>query len=275
MNILVSVTYPLADGLSSVLCSKNILTKLCGYQQPTCLCVKMEFAVGTISLSLMWIVFTSTQVCTGNGVSFFMCGSVEVAWFAQNIRHSSNTCVIASTVAITCLSWIITICHILWYSQAYVGFCRVYHSNLIFKTMWNDHARLTFMLPPTFSLAPQCPSHFFNSRIVPAYPHVFTLKPITAVRGLAFFQAWSRWPAFTTLQPADEAQFWRTNQTVLTSARFVRDFIQQLRREKRARHDDYVKGFARHGKARALRSLKKQWRHNLVESVRRQWSVSS
>jgi len=27
------------------------LTKLVGYQQPTCLCVKMEFVVGTISLS--------------------------------------------------------------------------------------------------------------------------------------------------------------------------------------------------------------------------------
>jgi len=34
-----------------VLCSKNILMKLAGYQQRTCLCVKMEFMVGTISLS--------------------------------------------------------------------------------------------------------------------------------------------------------------------------------------------------------------------------------
>jgi len=34
-----------------VLCSKNILMKLAGYQQLTCLCVKMEFVVGTISLS--------------------------------------------------------------------------------------------------------------------------------------------------------------------------------------------------------------------------------
>jgi len=33
-----------------VLCSENILMKLVGYQ-PTCLCVKMEFVVGTISLS--------------------------------------------------------------------------------------------------------------------------------------------------------------------------------------------------------------------------------
>jgi len=34
-----------------MLCGKNILMKLVGYQQPTCLCVKMEFVVGTISLS--------------------------------------------------------------------------------------------------------------------------------------------------------------------------------------------------------------------------------
>jgi len=34
-----------------VRCSKNILMKLVGYQQPTCLCVKMEFVVRTISLS--------------------------------------------------------------------------------------------------------------------------------------------------------------------------------------------------------------------------------
>ena len=34
-----------------VLCSKNILMKLVGYQQPTCLLVKMEFVVGISSLS--------------------------------------------------------------------------------------------------------------------------------------------------------------------------------------------------------------------------------
>jgi len=34
-----------------VLCKTNILTKLIGYQQPTCLCVKMEFVIGTTSLS--------------------------------------------------------------------------------------------------------------------------------------------------------------------------------------------------------------------------------
>jgi len=46
------VTNPLADGLflKNLHCSKNILTKLVSYQQPTYLCVKMEFVVGTISL---------------------------------------------------------------------------------------------------------------------------------------------------------------------------------------------------------------------------------
>jgi len=47
-----------------VLSSKNILMKLVGYQQPTCLCGKMEFVVGTISLScelysLSWSCFRS------------------------------------------------------------------------------------------------------------------------------------------------------------------------------------------------------------------------
>jgi len=43
------VTNPLQDFY--VFCSKNILTKLIRYQQPTCLCVKFEFLVGTILLS--------------------------------------------------------------------------------------------------------------------------------------------------------------------------------------------------------------------------------
>ena len=30
----------------------------------------------------------SKQLCTGNDVSFYMCTAVEVAWLAQNIRHS-------------------------------------------------------------------------------------------------------------------------------------------------------------------------------------------
>jgi len=44
------IRFLLAYGLF-VFCNKNILEKLVGYQQPTCLCVKMEFVVGTISLS--------------------------------------------------------------------------------------------------------------------------------------------------------------------------------------------------------------------------------
>jgi len=59
-----------------VLCSKYILMKLVGYQQPTCLCVKMEFVVGTTSLScelysLSKVAFVHagpTQLCTENGV---------------------------------------------------------------------------------------------------------------------------------------------------------------------------------------------------------------
>jgi len=69
-----------------------------GYQQPTCLCVKMEFVFGTVSLScelhsLSWSCFRSCGVgalCTENGVSFYMCSAVEVVWLAHNIRHSST-----------------------------------------------------------------------------------------------------------------------------------------------------------------------------------------
>ena len=39
------------DCIFYVLSSKNILMKQVVYQQPTCVCVKMEFMVGTISLS--------------------------------------------------------------------------------------------------------------------------------------------------------------------------------------------------------------------------------
>jgi len=72
--------------------------KLVGYQQPTCLCVKMEFVVGTISLSCELCSFSKAafdpvrpaQLCTENGVSIYMCSAVEVAWLAQNFRHSST-----------------------------------------------------------------------------------------------------------------------------------------------------------------------------------------
>jgi len=60
-----------------VRCSKNILMKLVGYQQPTGLCVKMEFVVRTISLSCelfslskaAFVHVRQAQLCTENGVS--------------------------------------------------------------------------------------------------------------------------------------------------------------------------------------------------------------
>jgi len=45
-----------------LLCSENLLTKLIGYQQPNCLCFKMAFAVGSISLAFVLIVFTFLQL---------------------------------------------------------------------------------------------------------------------------------------------------------------------------------------------------------------------
>ena len=45
-----------------VLCNKNTLMKLVGYQQPTCLYVKMEFVIGTISLSC--------ELCSFSKVAF-------------------------------------------------------------------------------------------------------------------------------------------------------------------------------------------------------------
>jgi len=34
--------------------------------------------------------FGAVQLCTGNGISIYMCSAVEVALLAQNIRHSST-----------------------------------------------------------------------------------------------------------------------------------------------------------------------------------------
>jgi len=81
-----------------VLCSKNTLIKLVGYQQPTCLCVKMEFVVGNY-FAFMWIVSFSkaafvhvrpAQLCTEDGVSIYIRSAEEVAWLAQNFQHSST-----------------------------------------------------------------------------------------------------------------------------------------------------------------------------------------
>ena len=74
--------------------------KVVGYQQPTCLCVMMEFVVGTISLSCelcslskaAFVHVRPAQLCAENGISIYMCSAVEVAWLAQNFRNSS-TCV--------------------------------------------------------------------------------------------------------------------------------------------------------------------------------------
>jgi len=83
-----------------VFCSKNILTKLVGYQQPTCLCFlwnrwlevgPFRFHVNCIHVrGAVFVHVGSAQLCMGNGVSFYMCSAVEVAWLAQNIRHSST-----------------------------------------------------------------------------------------------------------------------------------------------------------------------------------------
>jgi len=73
-----------------VFCTENILTELIGYEQPTCLCIKMEFFnVNCIHFrGAVFIHVGQAQLCTGNDVSFYMCSTVEVAWLAQNIRHS-------------------------------------------------------------------------------------------------------------------------------------------------------------------------------------------
>jgi len=70
-----------------VRCSKNILMKPVGYQQPTCLCGKMEFVIRTISLSCALFLLSKAafvhvgpaQLCTENGVSICMCSAMEVA----------------------------------------------------------------------------------------------------------------------------------------------------------------------------------------------------
>jgi len=80
-----------------VFCSKNILKKLVSYQQRTCLCVKMEFAVRTILLSCelfslskaAFVHVRPAQVYTENGVSIYMCIAVEFAWLSHNFQHSS------------------------------------------------------------------------------------------------------------------------------------------------------------------------------------------
>ena len=72
--------------------------KLVGYQQPTCLCVMMELWLEPFRFHVNCIHFRAAvsvrvglaQLCTENGVSFYMCSAVEVAYLAQNFRHSST-----------------------------------------------------------------------------------------------------------------------------------------------------------------------------------------
>jgi len=54
-----------------VLCSKNILMKLLGYQQRTCLCVKMEFMDETISLPFELFSLTETAFVHVRPAQFF------------------------------------------------------------------------------------------------------------------------------------------------------------------------------------------------------------
>jgi len=117
---------------------KNFLSQR-GYHQPPCRCVKMEFAVGTFSLSCELFSHPGTcfrsrgasTVKYGKCFSIQMRSAVEVAWLSKNVWHGS-TSVWLRLVALD---------HTSWYTQADVGFDRVNHSKLIFKIMENHHAR--------------------------------------------------------------------------------------------------------------------------------------
>jgi len=62
-----------------MLCGKNILTKPVGYQKPTCLCVKMEFMVGTFRFHVNCIYFRRAV--------FVHVGLAQL--LVQNIRQST------------------------------------------------------------------------------------------------------------------------------------------------------------------------------------------
>jgi len=71
--------------------------KLVGYQQSTCLYVKMELVVGTYSISLScefrgagFIHVESAKLCM-EMVSRLTCAVLwKVAWLAQNIQHNGT-----------------------------------------------------------------------------------------------------------------------------------------------------------------------------------------
>jgi len=57
--------------LKNLLCSENSLTKIVGYQQPPCLCVRMVFVVETISLSCELFHWRSQHKNLGEAKQFF------------------------------------------------------------------------------------------------------------------------------------------------------------------------------------------------------------
>ena len=80
--------------------SMNILTKLVGYQHNSLLVSvsrwnsllePFHFHVNCFHFrATVFVHVVSAQLCTENGVSFYMCSVAEVAWLVQNIRHSST-----------------------------------------------------------------------------------------------------------------------------------------------------------------------------------------
>jgi len=155
-----------------VFCGENVLAKLVGINSLLVSVSRRNSWFETFRFHVNCIHFCGAffvrvrpaQLCTQNSVSFYMCSAVEVAWLAQNIRHSSTRV------------WL----HLQWRlgmylvnnsdssyltiltSQLHVGFDGVNDSNLTFKTTKNHHAKSTFML------APQFPPHFLNSRFATA-----------------------------------------------------------------------------------------------------------
>ena len=75
-----------------VLCSKHILMKLVGYQQPTCLCVKMEFVVGN-HFAFMRIVFTFVELFSFTWASTI----VYRKWFFHLHVECCGSCMVSTT----------------------------------------------------------------------------------------------------------------------------------------------------------------------------------
>jgi len=89
-----AVTNLLADGsfFKNVLCCKKILTKIVGYQQPTCLLGRnlwlepFRFHVNGFHFrEIVFVLVGPAQLCMENSVLVYMRSAVEVAWLAQNI----------------------------------------------------------------------------------------------------------------------------------------------------------------------------------------------